>query len=238
MKKKDVRVAEWNERFQKATPQEVLTFFAEEFIDRICLSSSMGAEDQVLTDMLVKINPAIRIFTLDTGRLFPETLNLIHATRKHYQANLEVYFPDYRQVQEMVREKGINLFYDSIENRKRCCQIRKMEPLKRALNGMQAWVTGIRKDQTLTRFNTNLVEWDKENGLVKINPLYRWTEKMVWNYIHHHQVPYNELHDKGYPSIGCQSCTRAVAPGEDARAGRWWWEDEGHKECGLHVKES
>jgi phosphoadenosine phosphosulfate reductase len=238
MEKKDVSVAAWNERFQKATPQDVLKFFAEEFGDRLCLSSSMGAEDQVLTDMLVKINPAIRIFTLDTGRLFPETLNLIHTTKKHYQANLEVFFPDYRQVQKMVREKGINLFYDSIENRKRCCQIRKMEPLKRALKGMQAWITGIRKDQTLTRFGTNLVEWDTENGLVKINPLYRWSEKMVWDYIHNHQVPYNELHDKGYPSIGCQPCTRAVAPGEDARAGRWWWEDEGHKECGLHVKES
>jgi len=238
MEKKDVSVAAWNERFQKATPQDVLKFFAEEFGDRLCLSSSMGAEDQVLTDMLVKINPAIRIFTLDTGRLFPETLNLIHTTKKHYQANLEVFFPDYRQVQKMVREKGINLFYDSIENRKRCCQIRKMEPLKRALKGMQAWITGIRKDQTLTRFGTNLVEWDTENGLVKINPLYRWSEKMVWDYIHNHQVPYNELHDKGYPSIGCQPCTRAVAPGEDARAGRGWWEDEGHKECGLHVKES
>jgi len=232
------KIAIWNDRFAKAPVQEVLEFFTTEYGPAICLSSSMGAEDQVLTDMLVKIAPKIKIFTLDTGRLFPETLNLIHETRNRYKANLEVYFPDYRMVQKMVKEKGINLFYESVENRKECCGIRKLEPLKRAIDGMQAWITGIRKDQTLNRFNTNLIEWDDSNGLVKINPLYRWSEKMVWDYIHAHQVPYNELHDKGFPSIGCQSCTRAVAPGEDSRAGRWWWEDQGHKECGLHVKES
>jgi phosphoadenosine phosphosulfate reductase len=232
------RIKGWNERFTGAPVEEVLTFFNEEFGSAICLSSSMGVEDQVLTDILVKINPEFKIFTLDTGRLFPETLNLIHETRKHYKANLEVYFPDYRKVQEMVNNKGINLFYDSVENRKQCCNIRKMEPLKRALSGMQAWITGIRKDQTINRFNTDLIEWDAGNGLVKINPLYRWSEKMVWDYIHTHHVPYNELHDKGFPSIGCQPCTRAVAQGEDARAGRWWWEDKGHKECGLHLKES
>jgi phosphoadenosine phosphosulfate reductase len=234
----ETRITEWNDRFARATPREVLEFFTVEYGDRLCLSSSMGAEDQVLTDMLVKINPGIRIFTLDTGRLFPETMNLIHETRKHYNTGIEVYFPDYRLVQDMVKEKGINLFYESLENRKLCCQIRKLEPLKRALNGMQAWVTGIRKDQTLNRFNTSIVEWDETYELVKINPLYRWSEKMVWDYIHAHHVPYNELHDKGFPSIGCQPCTRAVAPGEDTRAGRWWWEDQDHKECGLHTKES
>ncbi len=234
----DNRIAEWNERFAKATPQEVLGFFSTEYGDRLCLSSSMGAEDQVLTDMLVKINPAFRIFTLDTGRLFPETLNLIHETRLRYKTVIEVYFPDYRKVQEMVKDKGINLFYDSVENRKLCCQLRKLEPLKRALHGMQAWITGIRKDQTLNRFNTRVVEWDETYHLIKVNPLYRWSEKMVWEYIRENQVPYNELHDKGFPSIGCQPCTRAIAPGEDARAGRWWWEDQGHKECGLHIKET
>ena len=232
----DTRIAEWNDRFAKANPQEVLEFFSSEYGDRICLSSSMGAEDQVLTDMLVKINPSIRIFTLDTGRLFPETLNLIHDTCQRYKTVIEVFFPDYRQVQKMVKEKGINLFYESIENRKFCCQLRKLEPLKRALHGMQAWITGIRKDQTLNRFNTHVVEWDETYQLVKVNPLYSWSEKMVWNYIHEYQVPYNELHDKGFPSIGCQPCTRAINPGEDARAGRWWWEDQGHKECGLHIK--
>jgi len=232
------KVAAWQERFSKAPAQEILSFFSQEFGETICLSSSMGAEDQVLTEMLVRINPAFRIFTLDTGRLFPETLNLIDETQKRYQARIEVIFPDYRLVQEMVKERGINLFYDSVENRKLCCQIRKMEPLKRALQGMNAWITGIRKDQTINRFDTQVVEWDESNGLIKVNPLYRWSEKMVWEYIHTHQIPYNALHDKGFPSIGCLPCTRAVAQGEDSRAGRWWWENQGHKECGLHIKES
>jgi len=232
------RIATWNERFQKAPAEEVLEFFNREFGALVCLSSSMGAEDQVLTHMLMKINPDFRIFTLDTGRLFPETLNLIQQTRDQYHVNLEVFFPDYKLVQQMVKEKGINLFYNSVENRKLCCQIRKLEPLKRALNGMKAWITGIRKDQTLNRFNTQVIEWDEANELVKINPLYRWSEKMVWDYIRANQIPYNELHDNNFPSIGCQPCTRAVAPGEDSRAGRWWWEDQGHKECGLHIQES
>jgi phosphoadenosine phosphosulfate reductase len=229
------RIAQWNDQFERASATDVLAYFAAEFGEKLCFSSSMGVEDQVLTDMLVKIKSGIRIFTLDTGRLFPETLNLINHTCRHYGIRIEVFFPDYRLVQEMVREKGINLFYESVENRKACCNIRKMEPLKRALSGMQAWITGIRKEQTLNRFNTRLVEWDEANGLVKINPLYRWSEKKVWEYVRTHQVPYNELHDKGFPSIGCQPCTRAVAPGEDSRAGRWWWEDQGHKECGLHL---
>jgi len=234
----DERVSAWAERFSNAPAAEILAFFNLEFGDRICLSSSMGAEDQVLTCMLVNINPHFRVFTLDTGRLFPETLNLIHETRNRYSLNLEVYFPDYRGVEKMVREKGINLFYESVENRKQCCYVRKVEPLKRALQGMQAWITGIRKDQTLNRFNTRVVEWDDTYNLVKINPLYRWTEKMVWDYIRENGIPYNKLHDIGFPSIGCQPCTRAVNPGEDSRSGRWWWEDQGHRECGLHMKES
>jgi phosphoadenosine phosphosulfate reductase len=232
----DNRIDAWNERFVKAPAEEVVEFFNGEFGQEICLSSSMGAEDQVLTHMLMKVNPSFRIFTLDTGRLFPETLNLIQKTRDHYNASIEVFFPDYRMVQQMVREKGINLFYASVEDRKYCCNVRKMEPLKRALTGMKAWMTGIRKDQTINRFNTQVVEWDEANGIVKINPLYRWSEKMVWEYIRSNNIPYNELHDRNFPSIGCQPCTRAVAPGEDTRAGRWWWEDQGHKECGLHVK--
>lgn len=234
----DARIAEWQERFAKAEATEVLAYFAGEFENKICLSSSMGPEDQVLMHMLIKINPQFRIITLDTGRLFPETLNLIHKTNKDYNTNMDVLFPDYKQVEKMVREKGMNLFYESVENRKLCCHIRKIEPLKRALRDMDAWITGIRKDQTLNRFNTQMVEWDETHNIVKINPLYRWTEKMVWDYIHANNIPYNELHDKGFPSIGCQPCTRAVAPGEDTRAGRWWWEDQGHKECGLHVKET
>lgn len=234
----DERIHVWKERFAKAPAEEIIRYFNQEFGQLVCLSSSMGAEDQVLTDLSLKINPAFRIFTLDTGRVFPETLNLIDKTREHYHTSIEVFFPDYALVQQMVRENGVNLFYQSVEYRKLCCRIRKIEPLKRALTGMKAWITGIRKDQTIDRFQTEVVEWDEANQLVKINPLYRWSEKMVWEYIHTHQVPYNELHDKGFPSIGCQPCTRAISPGEDIRAGRWWWEDQGHKECGLHVKDA
>jgi phosphoadenosine phosphosulfate reductase len=226
----------WNKRFLNSPVPKVLEYFVGEFGNKICLSSSMGAEDQVLTDMLVKIVPDFRIITLDTGRLFPETLDLIHHTREYYRAKIEVFSPDYRKVETMVNKKGINLFYESIRNRKMCCNIRKVEPLKRALAGMSAWITGIRKEQTINRFNTRLVVWDETYGLIKINPLYRWTEKMVWKYISAHQVPYNKLHDNGFPSIGCQPCTRAIKPGEDTRAGRWWWEYKGPKECGLHTK--
>lgn len=231
------KISEWNRLLGKASPQETLKFFRGEFGTEMGFSSSMGAEDQVLTDMLVKTDPGIRIITLDTGRLFPETLNLIDETNEHYKISIEVFFPDYRKVQKMVKEKGINLFYKSVENRKLCCDIRKVEPLTRALSGMKAWITGIRKDQTIDRFHTRLIEWDKGFNLFKINPLYLWTEKMVWEYIHTNKVPYNKLYDQGYRSIGCQPCTRPVGKDEDPRAGRWWWEDQGHKECGLHVKE-
>jgi phosphoadenosine phosphosulfate reductase len=227
----------WNEQLGQTDAEQVLAYFIMEFKGKMCLSSSMGAEDQLLTDMLVRIDPGIRIITLDTGRLFPETLDLMHKTRQHYNISLEVYFPEYQSVQKMVYDNGVNLFYDSVENRQMCCHIRKIEPLKRALQGMQAWITGIRKDQTLKRFNTRLVEWDEEYGLVKISPLYRWSEKMVWDYIRQNQVPYNPLHDRNFPSIGCQPCTRSIKTGEDSRAGRWWWEDQGHKECGLHNRE-
>jgi len=230
------RIAEWNERFGRAPAEEVIDFFTKTFGKGVCLSSSMGAEDQVLTHIMATRDPSCTIFTLDTGRMFHETYDLIDRTNKQYNIKIEVLFPDYKNVQKMVREKGINLFYDSVENRKLCCSIRKVEPLKRALEGMQAWITGIRKDQTIDRFNTSLIEWDENYNLIKINPLYRWTEKMVWEYIRSNSVPYNELFDKGFRSIGCQPCTRAVEAGEDPRAGRWWWEDTGHKECGLHIK--
>jgi phosphoadenosine phosphosulfate reductase len=231
-------IKEWNESFYNTSTKDVLKFFVAEFGDKICLSSSMGAEDQVLTDMLVTINPNIRILTLDTGRLFPETLSLIDRTCKQYGIKIDVLFPEYKQVEEMVKDKGINLFYDSVEKRKLCCHIRKVEPLKRALSGMKGWISGIRKDQTLNRFDTKLIEWEDTYKIVKINPLLKWTEKMVWEYIRSNNVPYNELHDKGFPSIGCQPCTRAITSGEDSRAGRWWWEDQGRKECGLHIKET
>ncbi|MCF8380555.1 MAG: phosphoadenylyl-sulfate reductase [Bacteroidales bacterium] len=229
-------IEELNTRFDKKNPEDVLGFFLLECKRKIALSSSLGAEDQVLTEMISKIDPETKIFTLDTGRLFPETYDLISETNKKYHIKIEVFFPDYKSVETMVKEKGINLFYESIENRKLCCHLRKIEPAKRAFKGLDVWISGLRKDQSLNRFNTKLVEWDEVNGLIKVNPLLNWSEKDVWNYIKEKDVPYNALHDKGFPSIGCQPCTRAVKKDEDIRAGRWWWEEAEHNECGLHVK--
>jgi phosphoadenosine phosphosulfate reductase len=226
-----------NASFINRQPADILAYFLDKYKGKVALGSSLGAEDQVLTDMIVKIKKNTKIFTLDTGRLFPETYQLIEKTNRTYHINIEVYFPDALKVEKMVREKGINLFYESIENRKLCCHIRKVEPSKRALRGMKVWITGIRKDQTLSRFFNKHVEWQEENDLLKVNPLLNWTEKQVWKYIKANRVPYNELHDKGFPSIGCMPCTRAIKPGEDLRSGRWWWEDAGHKECGLHNRE-
>jgi phosphoadenosine phosphosulfate reductase len=227
-------IAELNRRFEISPPQEVLQYFIAELGDRVALASSLGAEDQVLTDMICKINPKARIFTLDTGRLFPETYHLIDKTNMRYGIKMELFFPDYRQIEKMVGEDGINLFYDDIEKRKRCCNVRKIEPLKRAFGTLQAWICGLRREQSVTRHDMQIVEWDEGNGLIKINPLMNWSEAQVWDYIRSNSVPYNGLHDKGFPSIGCQPCTRAVKEGEDVRAGRWWWESPEHKECGLH----
>src|SRR5690554_4991981 len=225
-----------NEALRGASPQEVLAQVLQKFGDKIALSSSLGAEDQVLTDMLMKINPKARIFTLDTGRLFPETYDLIDRTSRKYKTKIEVFFPEHQKVEKMVNEKGINLFYESVENRKFCCHLRKIEPLQRAFAKLDAWVCGLRAGQAVTRKDIALVEWDENNGLVEVNPLASWSEEQVWAYIHEHKVPYNALHDKGFPSIGCQPCTRAVEPGEDVRAGRWWWENPDTKECGLHKR--
>jgi phosphoadenosine phosphosulfate reductase len=226
-----------SEKLKDKSPEEILAFFIKDFEGKAGLASSLGAEDQVLTDMISKIDKTTKIFTLDTGRVFPETYTVLDETNKKYGINIEIYFPEKTQVEEMVKLKGINLFYDSIENRKLCCNIRKIEPLKRALKDIDVWITGLRKDQSVTRFFTPLVEWDEGNKVIKVNPLLKWTEKDVWKYIRENEVPYNKLHDKGFPSIGCQPCTRAIEKGEDVRAGRWWWELPEHKECGLHVKE-
>ena len=229
-------IRDLNERFRDAPAEEVVGFFLEAYKGRIALSSSLSIEDQTLTDIIVRQDKTARIFTLDTGRLFPETYQLIDKTNLTYGIQLEVFFPDYREVQRMVREEGINLFYNSIESRHRCCQIRKLEPLARAFQGLDAWICGLRREQSVTRQDMQVVEWDEMHGLIKVNPLISWTEQQVWDYIHEHHVPYNKLHDKGYPSIGCEPCTRAVQPGEDVRAGRWWWESPDHRECGLHQR--
>jgi phosphoadenosine phosphosulfate reductase len=205
------------------------------FGSKVALSSSFGAEDMVLIDMLMRVDPQARIVTLDTGRLPQETYNVMDATREKYGARIEVFFPQAEAVQAMVDEHGLNLFYHSVEFRKMCCGVRKMEPLKRALAGLDAWITGLRRDQSVTRTAVHKIEWDEGNQLVKVNPLADWTHDDVWKYIREHNVPYNALHDRGYPSIGCGPCTRAVAPGEHERSGRWWWEHPETKECGLHV---
>ncbi|MBQ3634433.1 MAG: phosphoadenylyl-sulfate reductase [Bacteroidales bacterium] len=232
--KPDIR--DLNERFREATAEEVVGYFLREYKGRIAVSSSLSIEDQTLTDIAVKADREARIFTLDTGRLFPETYQLIDKTNLKYGISIEVFFPDYKEVQRMVREEGINLFYNSIESRHRCCEIRKLEPLRRAFKGLDAWICGLRREQSVTRKDMEVVEWDEQHGLLKINPLIGWTEGQVWDYVRENHVPYNKLHDKGYPSIGCEPCTRAVKPGEDIRAGRWWWESPDHRECGLHQR--
>ena len=203
----------------------------------ITFANSFGAEDMVLTDIILKNNLAIESFSLDTGRLPVETYDLMATTEKHYNTALNIYFPQAKTVEFYVKNHGINAFYESIALRKDCCHMRKVEPLQRALNGKAAWITGMRSAQATTRASLPIREYDDANKLEKFNPLSDWTEQEVWAYIRLHNVPYNDLHDQFYPSIGCAPCTRAVAMGEEVRAGRWWWEDPQNKECGLHVKQ-
>jgi phosphoadenosine phosphosulfate reductase len=215
----------------------VLRWALDTFGARVALASSFGAEDVVLIDMLVKLQPKARVVTLDTGRLPQETYDLMERIRERYGLDLQVYFPRAEAVEAMVRQHGPNLFYRSADLRKHCCGVRKVEPLERALQGLDAWITGLRRGQAPTRHHVPKVEWDAPHRLVKLNPLADWSWDEVWTYIRANDVPYNALHDRGYPSIGCACCTRAVAPGEDPRAGRWWWErDPAGKECGLHVR--
>jgi len=199
-------------------------------------SSSLGAEDMVLTDAILRSGIAIEIFTLDTGRLNPETLSVLDLVHERYGHEIRVYRPEQAEVDRYVRDHGLDAIYDSVELRSRCCHIRKVEPLNRALGGKAAWVTGMRRAQSVTRKSMPLQEFDPAYGLWKFNPLAEWSEREVWDYVRAFQVPYNPLHDQGYRSIGCAPCTRATAAGEDLRAGRWWWENPESKECGLHKR--
>ncbi len=218
------------------TPQDVLKWALDNLQSRIALASSFGAEDVVVIDMMLRINPKARIFTLDTGRLNQETYDIMDAIRDKYNVNIEVMFPDQSEVEQMVRVNGLNLFYQSIGNRKLCCGIRKVHSLKRMLSTLDGWITGVRADQTEVRSNANKIEIDlQHNGILKINPIIEWTWEQTWDYIKKNNVPYNKLHDKGFSSIGCEPCTRAIKPGEPLRAGRWWWESDSQKECGLHA---
>ncbi|MDQ7059469.1 MAG: phosphoadenylyl-sulfate reductase [Ghiorsea sp.] len=202
----------------------------------VVFACSFGAEDVVLLDILAKHEIAIRVISLDTGRLPQETYDVMQIWRKKDSLNIDIYFPDADDVEKMIKQDGVNLFYDSVEKRKLCCHVRKILPLKRALSGAQAWVTGLRQEQADSRVDMQAVEDDKTFGIKKFNPLIMWTAQDVWDYIKNHDVPYNALHDQFYPSIGCAPCTRAISVGEDPRAGRWWWEQEDAvAECGLHA---
>jgi len=220
---------------EPCTASEVLRWSLETFGSRLVIASSFGAEDVVLIDLAVQIDPKVRIFTLDTGRLPQETYDVMERLRQRYGVRFEVLFPDPESLGQLLADQGPNGFYRSIDARRACCGVRKVEPLRRVLSTADAWVTGLRREQAVTRADIPKAELDLANGrLVKINPLAGWSEDDVWNHIREHNVPYNLLHDMGYPSIGCAPCTRAVKPGEGVRAGRWWWERPEDKECGLH----
>ncbi len=220
---------------EHASLLEGLEIVSSQFSDGVVFSTSLGQEDQVITDAVFRNSFSVKIFTLDTGRLFNETYELLEKTTARYKKSIQIYFPLSGSVEEFVNIKGINSFYESVENRKECCYIRKVEPLNRALKGAKIWITGLRAEQSENRRQTSMIEWDDNRKLYKYNPLINWSYSDVLRYIKEFNVPYNILHDKGFVSIGCAPCTRAIEPGENARAGRWWWESS-QKECGLHVK--
>ena len=230
---------ELSRQFEDASPEALLRWAVAEFGRDISLACSFGAEDVVLIDTLVKVDAKPHVFVLDTGRLHEETYDVMERCRVRYGIDFEVYTPDTYRLQDLQRAKGPNPFYASVENRKECCNIRKVEPLRRALQGRKAWITGLRREQAVTRLGLPKLEFDATHGgIAKLNPLADWTEKQVWAAIRANDIPYNALHDQGFPSIGCAPCTRAIRPGEDVRAGRWWWEAPEHKECGLHLRKA
>ncbi len=213
-------------------PVEVISYLSS-ISEKVVFSTSFGKEDQVITHIIAGNQIPVKLFTLDTGRLFEETYEVFHRTILKYKLNIQTYFPDKNEVEKLITEKGPYSFYDSVENRKQCCFIRKIEPLKRALKGQEIWITGLRREQSENRADMKMVEWDESNQIIKVHPIFEWTEKQVDEFADQHNVPVNALHKKGFPSIGCSPCTRAIQPGEDFRAGRWWWEAS-KKECGLH----
>ncbi len=224
-----------NDRFAKRSPESILSWCIDELHPKVALATSFQSQGMVLIDMLMKINKEARICTVDTGRLNQETYNIIDEVRIKYGTDIEVIFPDYNEVEKMVSEKGINLFYKGMENRLLCCRIRKTNPINRYLESLDGWITAIRGEQSVSRANTQKFEIDTiHHNMLKINPLVEWTEEMIWDYIKSNNLPYNKLYDRGYRSIGCEPCTRAVKKGEDARGGRWWWESDSIKECGIH----
>ncbi|WP_291783882.1 phosphoadenylyl-sulfate reductase [Cecembia sp.] len=226
---------ELSQKIEDLSPKEGLAFLSDLFYGKLVFSTSLGQEDQVITHIIAENTLPVKIFSLDTGRLFPETLELLARTEKRYKTKIKVYYPERQSVEKLVDNIGINGFYESVENRKSCCQVRKVEPLQRALSRNSVWITGLRAAQSPNRLAMKKIEWDEANQIIKYNPLLDWSFEQMINYINENNIPYNPLHDKGFISIGCAPCTRAIQAGEDPRAGRWWWE-ESKKECGLHAK--
>ncbi len=235
MKFSEEDVKNLNREFEQSSPEDILAWASANLGRSVALATSFQVQGMVLVDMFAKMDPEARIFTLDTGRLHSHTYDAMERTREKYGINIEVLFPDRDEVEEMVTSRGVNLFYKSVENRRLCCQVRKTNPLNGFLKALDGWITSIRADQTEQRAESSKFEIDYMHGrMLKINPMLDWTTEQVWDYVRKNDVPYNKLHDMGYPSIGCAPCTRAVEEGEDPRAGRWWWEQGSDKECGIH----
>jgi phosphoadenosine phosphosulfate reductase len=233
---KIMKLKELSDQLIGKTIEENLARLVALFPGRIVFATSLGIEDQVITHKIFTEDLDIKVITLDTGRLFPQTYDVLSSTIIRYNKKINVYFPEYEDIERMVTEKGPTSFYQSVENRKECCRLRKIVPLNRALKDMECWISGIRADQSDDRKQMDWIEYDKEKNLYKFYPLFNWTFDEVKNFVKENNVPYNSLHDKGFVSIGCEPCTKAVKPGEDFRSGRWWWENDGLKECGLHSK--
>jgi phosphoadenosine phosphosulfate reductase len=231
----EARVEDLRHELAGRSAVEILTYAASLFPGKAIFSTSFGIEDQIISHLIFTHNLPIRVFTLDTARNFQETYSTWNKTLLRYDKPIEVYFPKQESVQELMLKKGPNSFYESVENRKECCFIRKVEPLNRALEGQHLWFTGIRAEQSANRQDMHPVEWDGAHQLIKVHPLFDWTWEQCWDFVREHSIPVNPLHQQGFVSIGCAPCTRAIKPGEDFRAGRWWWEDQSAKECGLHT---
>lgn len=233
---KPLNLKEINLKYVNQRPEDYIAYLLGEIgTPNLALASSLSIEDQVLTDMLLKIDTKARIFFIDTGRHFQKTYDLMEETMNRYGFNYEVYAPENEDLEELVAAHGPNFFYQSVENRKKCCEIRKVKPLQRVLNTVEAWICGLRREQSPTRDEINLLEWDANHSIYKVNPIALWSEEQVWEYIRKENVPYSNLYQGGFRSIGCEPCTRAIKPEEDVRSGRWWWESSDKKECGLHT---
>ncbi len=231
----EIEIATLLTEIEKLTEKEILELLIKRYPHKVVFSTSFGMEDQVITDFILKNKIPVEIFTLDTGRLFYETYTTWENTNEYYHTEITPYYPDAKAIERYVKDNGINAFYNSVPLRQACCHIRKVEPLKRALAGNKVWITGLRAEQSANREQMKMVEWDETNHMIKVHLLLHWRTEHVLSFLRKNGIPYNPLHDKGYPSIGCAPCTRAIREGEDFRDGRWWWESKTNKECGLHI---